>query len=582
MHIRRCASPKDIAQVLWEIGRVSRGDLASIKVIGETDTIWLAAFSEWLLALPTSVRDKDHTLVFSNCRPEEQKIHIFYQQSSNDEGQESQDLESIRTYRLDTGLILIQSYEASEILSRPIITGRMAWTHCLSSTFGAPFRKLSISMTALGVLIGSAASLFTAICNGTASIDFTYISERYRYCSNASHGENFISNIVNWFLELFDAKSSMEGAIRTNLIDVKCQYEAKMTLMEEVCACSNCRDHNYENAPEIEESYSPVAYCLPVLVETIIRPGQTLSMLDIAEGLYPTRSGLELTYARQLMSRRLRGGGGRKEERRCFETLGRMSYLVSTEVINTEPILQDALHLFTGRFSQKGPSARGARTGALAKSGICVYFDSLCELNDELELIGRVHVVPGRIEHYNKPYFSIVDQGGTWNYPNPPAPEVWSSYTELSLLVTEQVESLGVAYESKSRRSIPVHIGPAEFTYHALQLQHPHNCTRRACLPVKIVNENILSDSYRQVEPLGMNLGVFRGETLARCTAIVLHKRKTKDKPVCISGNDGCLSCCLRLAAQLNAHSIMIISGSYDRIQEEFTEDVEIPESVSD
>ena len=175
--------------------------------------------------------------------------------------------------------------------------------------------------------------------------------------------------------------------------------------------------------------------------------------------------------------------------------------------------------------------------------------------------------------------------------PDPPSPEVWSSYTKLSFLVTEQVESLVVAYESKSRKGTPVRIGPAEFTYHASQLQRPRDCLGRACVLRNIVDENTLSNSYHQIEALGMNVRLFRGETLARCIAMVLHKRKTKDKPVCISGCCSCLSCCIRLAAQLNVHSIMIILDSNVRIQreqdsrerlhEELTEGVEISESVS-
>ncbi|KAI9854958.1 MAG: hypothetical protein M1813_000623 [Trichoglossum hirsutum] len=58
---RGCSSPKSLAEALLALAKVTRGEFASVMVIGGADAGWLAAVGEWLFDLSVQVVQADGT-----------------------------------------------------------------------------------------------------------------------------------------------------------------------------------------------------------------------------------------------------------------------------------------------------------------------------------------------------------------------------------------------------------------------------------------------------------------------------------------------------------------------------------------
>lgn len=303
--LRHVASAQSIAKALQNLSLVSSGSLLSIHLIGAVDAAWLAAFSIWILGLRTLITNPEGDTVYANCRRNEEQVHVTIQSTRSNET--DQDLAQLTTFRLDTGYHLIQA--SGPRGSSPLMTsGRVDWDICLSSTFGATFKRLSGMINIVGTVIGSAACIFKAVNLGL--IPGISSQSTYRCLVDSSHGKGFVQNVLRWFPELSKARETMDKAACASFLDAKCQFEAKMTMLETTCYCFKCVEGSEMDQSDLAHK-EPIQfkedYCLVVLLETIIVVAQSLSYMNVAEGLFPTRGGLEHSYLLQLDLRR----GGR-------------------------------------------------------------------------------------------------------------------------------------------------------------------------------------------------------------------------------------------------------------------------------
>jgi hypothetical protein len=533
--------PKDIAKALWAVSQISRGELASIKVIGYTDGAWLAALSVWLLSLHTTITNADGELVYSNAPAGHEQLQIIFDTGSKT----SHALDSVATYRRSTGSELILPFSSPKNTQVNYTTGgRLKWEACLSSTFVEAFEKLSRLTTTVGTIIGSAARIFTEYKNGILPGHHT----KFSYHSDASYGQGFLLNIARWFPEIIFAQASMRKAVSVNVIEAKSQYEIKMSALQSICTCIDCKETEHD--VETDDNEVPMGYCLLVLMETIIILGQVLSCVEIAKDIFPARAGFEAAYLRQYDFRLF-------SSRNKSDELGILMYLFRTDHASPEGLLLGALELFTGRILPPGNFPISAR----ALAGVCVYMDCLCQLSDEIGTIPVVHVVPGKIEHRQKPYYQIVDRQISSNILYQIPPTAWGEYTELSLLVTPNMDSLEVEYEAKSTGARVIKIGPSKFVSSLREIQHPPRCFLTNC-KVREMSQEFYSNSYQKFKSGGRDIGVFCSGSIGRFVALVAHNSRDDETAVVIQRQNCCLPCCVKFAASWAESDVLIIQDS--------------------
>ncbi|PVH92280.1 hypothetical protein DM02DRAFT_663082 [Periconia macrospinosa] len=157
------------------------------------------------------------------------------------------------------------------------------------------------------------------------------------------------------------------------------------------------------------------SYCLVAISETIIVLGRALANVSVlgAEGLFPKRSGFELTYEKQANLRHL---AELNEEGSLI--MGQIKYCLDVDrdlSLNGradageeagEVRLQILLELFTGRDAP----AIATRTTAICLNGICVFQQVLVEPSLDRAVIGRTHILPGRIQYKKKSYDRVEDR----------------------------------------------------------------------------------------------------------------------------------------------------------------------------
>jgi hypothetical protein len=446
--LRSCANPKSIAEAMFNLGSISRGDIRAVTFVGGNDTGWLAAVAQFFFDLKIAIfvddgsqqaqRHRDCGSIFHmECNPENAQVRIVFKTTDR---QYSPSLSVAGREVLITDISKIFEEEGRHH-SSCVVSGRLEWKTALSSAFPVEFRKLLHLRETFGGALGSAARLFKGLAFADNFFPIKFRRACTTYC-DSSYGPGMVANTVFWFPELNTLKEIMDRASHHNLMDARKDYESSIDRLRENCGCPTCRSnstgHEIEDgngsgededelmtpAPEFDAisneddgdstlGYDPDRYCLVVLTETIICLSRTLSNVTLEDkGLLPTRSGFEVAYGLQL-NYRLHTFGGRQTLKEigqiafCLDFDSNFSFGVLSESENALDVrLKTALSLFCGREVH----TPGGQFSAICSHGITAFLGFLRTAASDKDNMSRIHLIPGRILHEGKKYPSLVDR----------------------------------------------------------------------------------------------------------------------------------------------------------------------------
>ncbi|KAL8775643.1 MAG: hypothetical protein Q9209_000139 [Squamulea sp. 1 TL-2023] len=412
---RPISNPESVAEALWAIGKISRGELASVTVIGRIEAAaYLAAIAEWFFDLSLEIRDEGETLLYSTSLHHAANVQLSIIFQSQPTTQPSLpgyhpsplSLQTVgKTYVLKDYEELFRYPHSNLHIYR---SGRLDWKHALSSVFGSDFKKLLTVSRAFGLALGNAARILKAIASPQDGIPPEISALNEVFC-DSSYGGGFIENLIHWFPELQGLRTYMEEGLRVSYTHAKTMYEANVSQISSVCLCSLCKDVWTGKEDEEEEGREVKdvddRYCCVVLVDAIIDIARCLSVTELSENLYPTRRGFELFYDKRLDTRM-----APSSLRDRFHGIGPIIFaLYIRGPVDDLKSSFRVLELFTGQNLDSVENFKAA--SAICDAGLCAHLNILRELSDSGQNLGRITIVPGRIEFQAKLYDYVKDAG---------------------------------------------------------------------------------------------------------------------------------------------------------------------------
>ncbi|KAK5197040.1 hypothetical protein LTR72_000268 [Exophiala xenobiotica] len=430
--LRTCSSPKKIAAALSELSRVSQNVLKSVTIVGGSDAAWLAALAEFLLGLSVRLTTTNGTLLYRNRDDEDFQVEVVVDISPSTEGDPILSLTGKTVVLEDVTQLFEEEGRSSDAA---VVSGRVEWKHILSRSFLSEFNNLLKIGATAGECIGSAARLFKGLADAEDMFGMRYRLVCASYC-DSSYGIGFVDNTIRWFPELRKLRTHMQAAAKAELNDARKNFERCLNLVRRHCGCWECQsvagsltghsgrdieddamadeETNQSSASRDEDDeWVPHHFCQVVILETILFLSRALSNVVLEnESLLPVRSGMELTYSRQLGTRRRAN-----IENSAYKDIGPIAFCLDfhnrdrrvtfSDIERAVEIrLQTILEIFSGRAA---PST-SYNISALCCNGICAFMGVLREPNAERRCVARIHVITGRINHDGKMYTSLIDR----------------------------------------------------------------------------------------------------------------------------------------------------------------------------
>jgi hypothetical protein len=202
--VRSCSRPGSIAEALFGLARITRGEMQAMTLYGGSDTGWLAALAEWLLGLKVMITNFDGTLYYVNGDTEDIQVNVVMRKSSDEIMPDV--LAAETTFVLnDVSQIFEKEARSPDAL---VVSGRLEWKHALSSAFLSDFKRLMEISNTFGECIGSAARLFKGLSRADEAFPLMYRLACTNY-SDAAQGAGLVLNTIQWFPELQPLKSIM-------------------------------------------------------------------------------------------------------------------------------------------------------------------------------------------------------------------------------------------------------------------------------------------------------------------------------------------------------------------------------------
>ncbi|KEF56496.1 uncharacterized protein A1O9_08077 [Exophiala aquamarina CBS 119918] len=539
--------PKDLAAALTGMFKVSCKEISSILIRGGPACGWLAAVAFWLLDLSVTISCEGQLLYSNISTQSDAQIQLIF---DSDIDANPLDMQLVtNTYYLRNSAEFL--HRESDDLQMTTMSGRLRWGNCLSEAFGADFLRLMKNPKLVGTAIGCAARIFKAFACGDPSIDREILGEWRSHFDSAS-GLGFVGNTLAWFPELEVTKENMEFGVRLSLIDAQIRYEQQIVLIEEICKCAEC----FHGGPTEDE-----ALCLSVIFESIVVMSTAMAGISIADGILPSRAGFELFYVRQ---RRLRTDA----DEDFLEKVKRIGYIhrvletttrnINSDISIAETRLLDATKLFTGQ--ETFGLGHILDITAVSTGGLCLYLDMLRELSLDRNLVGRVHVVPGKIERNGKPFDFVSDREYHPNGHYTGLTDEVPDFTEISMLAQEHVRSLRVSYKLEDKKGAAVHIDPGKLADEACLAQGLVYCRNRQCK--EVISFAHSAEKVECVSVHGKAVTVARGDERFRCVLLSLETNQRLESTAhCVLRMNECLQCCFRAAVGIDdGRPVLIIS----------------------
>ena len=226
--------PVDIALAMNAIGKLSKGTITSITLAGGCFCGWLAAFAHFFFGLDVELQDGDRGVLLRTVA-EGRPVHIRVIFN----GEESKDIQVSKTTYVIRDLVTHTPHE--------LRTGRVPWDQALKRTFGHRGKALLQARTNFGIMIGSAARVFTAVAQSDRSLIellgdgiTDQIYRNWTGYSFESYGRGFVNFTLNTFAELSELRDAIESYSEVPLSTAIAEYESASIRISQICTCRSC------------------------------------------------------------------------------------------------------------------------------------------------------------------------------------------------------------------------------------------------------------------------------------------------------------------------------------------------------
>lgn len=537
---------KDIAKALITLGEVSRGQIQSVTIIGGGDSGFLAAVAEWLFDMKIVIVGNEGEVIYDKSAPGSMAQARFEFRDRLDESP-SQDtnIEAFqyprKTVHLKDVSDILFANDKNEAMKA---SGRVEWSHCLFSTFGYAFQTLMDLKENFSRVLGCAGRIFRAVA--TAEQGTSLRSRMYwMYYADAGSGSGFVQNLMFWFPELKAIELITQRAAACELADARTNYESGLRNLAWSCRCLYC-DFNETGQPRF-------GYCLVALAETILKTALILSNVSIDPGLNPLKFGFDRLYEGHIEEKPRDRDLCKLRE----EELGPIVWVIEparedqyTHAVDHRMrlMLDGALGIFT--FLRE---VEDNTTCALASNGICAYWkilEGFSIYDDHGFALGRLHIVPGRIEWNG----FAVDRIQDW-YDNSSDEftEMQSQSFDLemeferpTLRMEQSFDGLRVGYCLANSKQHFLNIPPIWLLNTALAAYGWFRCQKRQdCSPGSRVSgeaPQLETTRYR-----GKEVALYQARSdRTLCAALAIAELLSND--YCVIINNSCRACTLDLA----------------------------------
>ncbi|USP81320.1 hypothetical protein yc1106_08594 [Curvularia clavata] len=405
-----CQNPKLIAEAIQAIGDVSKNKLGEITIVGGNAIGWLAAISEWLFSLSTSLENGDGTIIYRSTAKKRVQVHFVFSSTSSNRSSSnfSYELQCVgKVYNIDDPTMLFRTRSPTD--GGPMCGGRLAWANIFQRFFGSTFESaIRDERTAFENIIGSVARMLSAIAKADTKVPRRLIAT-WRLYLFAAHGLGFVEFITWRFPELAPLRAGIESSSSFTLEEACSSYENSLTKLKITCAargCHICRD-------SVEKYQKSERYCQPTMINTIIALALALASTEIAKDLFIKSAGLWRFYHFHIKVAQMANApspdSGLKSVGEVYSSFWNWS---SNAAVGSgwSQRFNDYIILFYGNEGHSLFSTRNAT--AVSIGGICIYskvLDPTTFATFDLEKTSSVYICAGGIEHEGKPYSLVKD-----------------------------------------------------------------------------------------------------------------------------------------------------------------------------
>jgi hypothetical protein len=391
-HIR-AASANEIAKVLLSLFKLSTTSVEQVRVVGGVESAFVAAFAHWALGLRIQVRDENGDLIFTSVLDESEAQVIFDYQG--DTSKPSMELTGV-VYHLNNPADIFTHIQGPGL--ELII--RTPWSQCFRRTFGSSFDDLIKPFHLLSSYLGSGARIYKAIATGEVyegELQDCLYKKGFNSFVETSYGQGLVYTVVETFPELAvpNFLEKMRRAADVSITDaIKAANLASQSLSQ-LCRCRACRRG---------ADSDPAPFCLRQIANTIFQLAVQLGCAIWDPTLRPAVGGILAFYngvSSQIMSKGIDGS----------EVIS-FGATLSQDYLATSDPLRDISAIFDGQTSPFA-DIDTPHTTAFSRNGICYFIEALQNLGSKAEMVRRVHVLPGHIQHGDRRYETIRD-GESW------------------------------------------------------------------------------------------------------------------------------------------------------------------------
>ena len=393
--LRGAADPKDVAEALEGLFKLSRGETKQMTVVGGEEAAFIAVVAEYLFGFTVCLED-DSFNTFASSAATREEAQVLVRCINEGFRSSLQLLDS--TYILGESEEMFQ-YEHNDRMKH--FAYRIPWENCLSRLFGSTMKELLKWPDLLGGFLGSTARIYGALALSEAKVG-PFSRKCFGSFANATYGRGFVETVIKLFPEL-----DVVGGLRDAMLQASELSFDKA--IDRITFCLKRFDEIW-TAYRYDVRDRDSRSCFVCIAASIARFVQMVGSIVADFPIQPTQKGLEEIF--QLVHEDVHPNvlfsdgwlssvlGLDLESREDSPSAGRWQ-------INIDFLMACALKIYVGHSTPLQDN-RQHRT-AVVDSGVCIYLDILYRPTSDPELARRIHVLPGLIQHRNRRYSILED-----------------------------------------------------------------------------------------------------------------------------------------------------------------------------